>query len=68
MNSTSEAAAPSGGWQRRYSIVFLCFLAVFVCYIDRVNISVAIIPMAKELQWSASTQGAVHSGSTTNVA
>lgn len=44
-------------WRQRYSLVFLCFCAIFVCYIDRVNISVAIIRMAEEFQWSQSTQG-----------
>ena len=29
-------------WRQRHLLVFLCFCAVFVCYIDRVNISVAI--------------------------
>lgn len=46
-------------WPRRYSVVFLSFLAVFVCYIDRVNISVAIIPMASDLGWNMQTQGLV---------
>ena len=46
-------------WPRRYSVVFLSFLAVFVCYIDRVNISVAIIPMAQDLGWNMQTQGLV---------
>ena len=56
----STATRPQTGfWQSRYTVIALSFAAVFVCYIDRVNISVAIIPMAKELQWSASTQGAV---------
>lgn len=44
---------------RRYSVVLLAFLSVFVCYIDRVNISVAIIPMSEDLGWSMSTQGTV---------
>jgi len=39
------------GWQTRYSVVIMCFLATFICYIDRVNISIAIIPMAEELGW-----------------
>jgi ACS family sodium-dependent inorganic phosphate cotransporter len=39
--------------------VFLSFLAVFICYIDRVNISVAIIPMAADLGWNMQTQGLV---------
>ena len=40
-------------------MVFLAFASVFVCYIDRVNISVAIIPMAEDLGWSLQTQGTV---------
>jgi len=43
----------------RASVVAMCFAAIFVCYIDRVNISVAIIPMARDLDWSPSTQGLV---------
>ena len=46
-------------WPRRYVLVFLVFLSVFVCYIDRVNISVAIIPMAADLGWNMQTQGMV---------
>jgi len=38
-------------WQRRHTVVLLCFLSTFICYIDRVNISVAIIPMAKQFGW-----------------
>lgn len=39
--------------------MLLSFLSVFICYIDRVNISVAIIPMAEELGWDLQTQGLV---------
>ena len=46
-------------WRERYSLVFLCFCAVFVCYIDRVNISVAIIPMAAEYGWDEGVQGII---------
>jgi len=46
-------------WPKRYSIVILSFFAVFICYIDRVNISVAIIPMASDLGWSPELQGRV---------
>jgi len=46
-------------WPRRYALVFLAFLSVFICYIDRVNISVAIIPMAEDLGWNLQTQGIV---------
>jgi len=37
----------------------MCFAATFICYIDRVNISVAIIPMAEEFDWDLTTQGAI---------
>lgn len=46
-------------WPRRYTVVLLSFLAIFVCYIDRVNISVAIIPMADQLGWDPKTEGTV---------
>ena len=49
----------AGPWQRRYTLVGLGFAATFICYIDRVNISVAIIPMAAQFGWNATTQGAV---------
>jgi ACS family sodium-dependent inorganic phosphate cotransporter len=41
--------------------VTVCFAAVFVCYIDRVNISLAIVPMAREFGWSKTTSGFVMS-------
>ncbi|MGI9591007.1 MAG: ACS family MFS transporter [Myxococcota bacterium] len=44
---------------RRRVVTGLAFLSVFICYIDRVNISVAIIPMAADLGWSPRTQGTV---------
>ena len=57
---TSTAAPLSGtGWQRRHTVVLLCFLSTFICYIDRVNISVAIIPMAKQFGWSDTERGLV---------
>ena len=52
LNATKE-----GFWQTRYSIIAMCFAATFVCYIDRVNISVAIIPMADDYGWNLETQG-----------
>ena len=38
----------------RFKVIFMSFLAVFICYIDRVNISVAIIPMQEQFGWSES--------------
>ena len=40
-------------------MVLLCFLSTFICYIDRVNISVAIIPMAEQFGWSDTQRGLV---------
>ncbi len=44
---------------KRHILVLMCFAAVFVCYIDRVNISVAIIPMAEHFGWSSTEKGFV---------
>jgi ACS family sodium-dependent inorganic phosphate cotransporter len=49
----------SRGWQRRHTVVLLCFFSTFICYIDRVNISVAIIPMAEQFGWSDTQRGLV---------
>ncbi len=49
----------SASMPRRFHVVMLTFFAVFICYIDRVNISVAIIPMAEDLDWNLQTQGLV---------
>ena len=46
-------------WPRRYTLILLSFAATFICYMDRVNISVAIIPMSAELGWDPRTQAAV---------
>ncbi len=56
MSSTTDAPA---AWPRRYTLVLLSFLAVFVCYIDRVNISVAIIPMSQQMGWTPEAEGRV---------
>ncbi len=58
---TQESAAPTWReyWPRRFTLVGLCFAGTFVCYIDRVNISVAIIPMASEFGWDRTLQGVI---------
>jgi ACS family sodium-dependent inorganic phosphate cotransporter len=55
---TSDMRTTSA-WQRRHTVVLLCFFATFICYIDRVNISVAIIPMAGQFGWSDTQRGLV---------
>ena len=52
-------AATAGTIPKRYILVALCFAATFICYIDRVNISVAIIPMAEQFGWDGRTKGLV---------
>ena len=60
MTSPPESASALGGrLQTRTTVILMCFAATFVCYIDRVNISVTIIPMAQEYGWSNSTQGLI---------
>ena len=46
-------------WPKRVHVVGLSFLAVFICYSDRVNICVAVIPMAADLGWGMQQQGLV---------
>lgn len=59
-SSTSDlTSAVARAWPQRFNVIGLCALATFICFLDRVNISVAIIPMAGELGWSLSTQGLV---------
>lgn len=45
--------------QQRHLLVSLLMLSVFICYIDWVNMSVAIIPMAEEFGWGPAMQGSV---------
>jgi ACS family sodium-dependent inorganic phosphate cotransporter len=59
VNHAAESGSAGGGWQRRHTVVLLCFFATFICYIDRVNISVAIIPMAEQFGWSDTQRGLV---------
>lgn len=61
--TASQGTTPSSTghtrWPRRYSVVGLCFCAVFICYIDRVNISVAALAMQEEFGWSETVKGLV---------
>lgn len=46
-------------WPKRYNVVAVCSCATFICYIDRVNISVASIAMADCFGWSETEKGYV---------
>jgi MFS family permease len=46
-------------WPRRYTVVILFALATALCYVDRVNISIAIIPLARDKGYDAASKGLV---------
>ncbi|KAK8565803.1 hypothetical protein V6N12_059355 [Hibiscus sabdariffa] len=51
-------------WQsfpKRWVVVLLCFSAFLLCNMDRVNMSIAILPMAKEFNWNSATVGLIQS-------
>ena len=57
LNVSNGAVSPSGSrW-----LVFMTVLAVYIFMIDRIAISIAIIPMAEDNGWSPTVQGAVMS-------
>src|SRR5580704_11993593 len=51
--------AQTSAWPRRYTVVVLLALATAVCYVDRVNISIAIIPLARDRGYDAATTGLI---------
>ena len=46
---------------QRINLILYSTLDVIICYIDRVNISVAIIPMQDQFGWSDSQVGFIFS-------
>jgi len=54
-------AAPdrAGRWPRRFTVIGLFSLATVLCYVDRVSISVAIIPLAAEKHYDDAAQGLI---------
>jgi ACS family sodium-dependent inorganic phosphate cotransporter len=59
MTAATAPAAPRV--LQRTILIALCFAAVFICYVDRVNISLAIGAMANEFGWDKTTSGWVMS-------
>ncbi len=52
-------AAPANRWPRRYTVIVLFALGTALCYIDRVNISIAIIPLAHDKGYDDTARGLV---------
>jgi ACS family sodium-dependent inorganic phosphate cotransporter len=46
-------------WPRRYTVIILFALSTVLCYIDRVNISIAIIPLAHAKGYSEAERGLI---------
>lgn len=55
--TTNVTPHRAGFLPKRFVVVGLCCVAILVCYLDRVNISVAIIPMSEALGWPPDKQG-----------
>lgn len=60
-----EGAEPAQPWwkqfPKRWVMVLLCFAAFLLCNMDRVNMSIAILPMSKEFNWNSATVGLIQS-------
>ncbi|CAN1282381.1 Sodium-dependent phosphate transport protein 1, chloroplastic [Linum perenne] len=60
-----DTSASSVSWweefPKRWTIVIMCFSAFLLCNMDRVNMSIAILPMAAENNWSPTTVGIIQS-------
>ncbi|KAK4787527.1 hypothetical protein SAY86_011360 [Trapa natans] len=62
VEASSEDASP--WWEqfpKRWVIVLLCFAAFLLCNMDRVNMSIAILPMSQEFGWNSATVGLIQS-------
>lgn len=61
-NGEVLAALPAEGkLPHRWKITIMMAVSFILCNMDKVNMSVAVIPMAKELGWSATDRGLVSS-------
>jgi len=53
------SVAEAERWPRRYTVAGLFFLATLLCYLDRVSISIAIIPLSADEHYDPSVQGLI---------
>ncbi|KAK1377223.1 ascorbate transporter, chloroplastic [Heracleum sosnowskyi] len=58
---TLQETKPWWELPKRWVIVLLCFTAFLLCNMDRVNMSIAILPMSKEFKWNSATVGLIQS-------
>jgi len=59
MNVEPATLLPATRWPKRHTLVALSFAAVFICYLDRVNISIVALPMQHAFHWSETVKGFV---------
>jgi ACS family sodium-dependent inorganic phosphate cotransporter len=59
--ASSSSSPTTSSWRRRWTVVALCFVAFMLCNMDRVNMSVAILPMREQYGWDPRTVGLVQS-------
>lgn len=57
--SAEAAVAMAAGWPRRYTVIILFALSTVLCYVDRVNISIAIIPLAHAKGYDEARRGLI---------
>ena len=55
----TEQITRAVAWPRRFTVVALFFIATVLCYVDRVSISVAIIPLSRDRGYDAAAQGII---------
>ncbi|KAL0020084.1 hypothetical protein WJX79_009250 [Trebouxia sp. C0005] len=60
-DAAQQAISTPSRWKRRWTIIALCFIAFMLCNMDRVNMSIAILPMAQQYGWDTATIGIVQS-------
>ena len=59
--SSSDVTTLWRGAPSRYRILFVTVFAFIVCNMDKVNISVSIIPMARDFGWTSTQAGFIQS-------
>lgn len=59
LRGASSGSAPSKPPYSWRWVLALCTAAIFICYADRSNISVAIVEMSREFSWDEAYQGTI---------